>query len=348
MGWLVAVGEVGALAAAGRRRVARRVPGVRAPPAAGRRGAVAASLGAPPPRTRPFGGDAWDEARAGARRMERERPNAARPEDGPGRLGPDSPRPADLDPRLMPGHVAVIMDGNGRWARGRGRGVGEGHEQGAESLRTLVKCCNNWGVDTATVYAFSMENWERPDFEVNFLLGLMERLLGAESAELHAQRVCVQFVGDLGRLPSQLRAEMDRVCDLTRGNPGLRLNLAVSYGGRQDIVQACARIATEVELGTLRASDVDEALVSDFLLLSKTDGREGEEHVKSRQRREPDLLIRTSGELRLSNFLLWEMAYTELHFTDVMWPDFGAQELYEALLSYQRRQRRYGARPPGA
>jgi len=264
------------------------------------------------------------------------------------RLGPDSPRPADLDPRLLPAHVAVIMDGNGRWARGRGRGVGEGHEQGAESLRTLVKCCNNWGVDTATVYAFSMENWERPEFEVNFLLGLMERLLGAESAELHAQKVSVEFVGDLGRLPRQLRAEMDRVRALTRANQGLRLNLAVSYGGRQDIAQACARIAGEVERGNLRAADVDESLVSEFLLLSQAHGAgrgEGEETGQRRRRSEPDLLIRTSGELRLSNFLLWEMAYTELHFTDVMWPDFGAQDLYEALLSYQRRQRRYGVRP---
>ncbi|MEH2203364.1 MAG: isoprenyl transferase [Nostoc sp.] len=236
--------------------------------------------------------------------------------------------PTDLNPQKIPQHIAVIMDGNGRWATSRGLPRIAGHRQGAKTLKELLRCCKDWGIKALTAYAFSTENWQRPIEEVNFLMHLFERLLRRELAQMHQEGVRISFIGDLSALPKSLQMEMERSMTETLNNQAIHFTVAVNYGSRNEITRVCRQVAQLVEQGELSAQEVNESLV--------------EQHLYTANTPEPDLLIRTSGEMRLSNFLLWQMAYTEMYFTDILWPDFNRQAFHQALLSYQSRDRRFG------
>jgi undecaprenyl diphosphate synthase len=242
-----------------------------------------------------------------------------------------NPLPPDLNPQLMPQHVAVIMDGNGRWASQRGLPRIVGHRQGARTLKALLRCCKDWGIQTLTAYAFSTENWQRPFAEVAFLMTLFERLLRQELAEMQRERVRITFIGDLSGLPNSLRQEMDLAMAQTLHNQEIQFNVAMNYGSRAEILQAVRAIAQKVQSGEVTIAQVDERLLTQTLSTAHSG--------------DPDLLIRTSGELRLSNYLLWQLAYTELYFTDTLWPDFDTQAFHQALVSYQGRDRRFGTLP---
>ncbi|MEH2246567.1 isoprenyl transferase [Nostoc sp.] len=234
----------------------------------------------------------------------------------------------DLNPQNIPQHIAVIMDGNGRWATSRGLPRIAGHRQGAKTLKELLRCCKDWGIKALTAYAFSTENWQRPVEEVNFLMLLFERLLRRELAQMHQEGVRISFIGDLSALPKSLQTEMERSMTETLNNQAIHFTVAVNYGSRNEITRVCRQVAKLVQQGELNAEEVNESLV--------------EQHLYTANTPEPDLLIRTSGEMRLSNFLLWQMAYTEMYFTDILWPDFNREAFYQALLSYQERDRRFG------
>ncbi|MEH2263683.1 isoprenyl transferase [Nostoc sp.] len=236
--------------------------------------------------------------------------------------------PTDLNPQKIPQHIAVIMDGNGRWATSRGLPRIAGHRQGAKTLKELLRCCKDWGVKALTAYAFSTENWQRPVEEVDFLMHLFERLLHRELAQMHREGVRISFIGDLSALPKSLQTEMERSMTETLNNQAIHFTVAVNYGSRNEITRVCHQVAQLVQRGELSAEQVNESLI--------------EQHLYTADTPEPDLLIRTSGEMRLSNFLLWQMAYTEMYFTDILWPDFNREALYQALLSYQSRDRRFG------
>jgi undecaprenyl diphosphate synthase len=236
--------------------------------------------------------------------------------------------PTDLNPQKIPQHIAVIMDGNGRWATSRGLPRIAGHRQGAKTLKELLRCCKDWGVKALTAYAFSTENWQRPVEEVDFLMHLFERLLHRELAQMHQEGVRISFIGDLSALPKSLQTEMERSMTETLNNQAIHFTVAVNYGSRNEITRVCRQVAQLVQQGELSPQEVNENLV--------------EQHLYTADTPEPDLLIRTSGEMRLSNFLLWQMAYTEMYFTDILWPDFNREAFHQALLSYQRRDRRFG------
>ncbi|MBG1242509.1 isoprenyl transferase [Nostoc sp. NZL] len=236
--------------------------------------------------------------------------------------------PTNLNPQKIPQHIAVIMDGNGRWANSRGLPRIAGHRQGAKTLKELLRCCKDWGVKALTAYAFSTENWQRPVEEVNFLMLLFERLLHRELAQMHREGVRISFIGDLSALPKSLQTEMERSMTETLNNQAIHFTVAVNYGSRNEITRVCRQVAQLVQQGELSPQEVNESLV--------------EQHLYTADTPEPDLLIRTSGEMRLSNFLLWQMAYTEMYFTDILWPDFNREAFYQALLSYQSRDRRFG------
>ena len=241
----------------------------------------------------------------------------------------DSSRlPTDLKQGQMPSHVAVIMDGNGRWAKSRGLPRIMGHRKGVDTLKKLLRCCRDWGIGALTAYAFSTENWGRPTKEVDFLMTLFERVLRQELQEMMEENVRIEFVGDLLALPKTLQKEIDRAVTLTKKNYGIRFSVATNYGGRQEILQACKVIATQVRQGHLNPEDIDEALFSRHLYTSDIS--------------DPDLLIRTSGEMRISNFLLWQLAYSEFYITDTLWPDFDTSEFHQAMKAFQRRDRRFG------
>mgnify|MGYP001799896255 CR=1 FL=1 len=237
--------------------------------------------------------------------------------------------PSDLDPRGLPNHIAVIMDGNGRWAQGQGLPRIEGHRRGANTLKDLLRCCKDWGIGALTAYAFSTENWRRPHEEVDFLMVLFERLLRKELAEMHREGVRIHFIGDLSGLHTSLRREMERSMEQTQHNDAVEFNVAINYGSRHEITQACRLVAERVERGELTADAITEELL--------------ERHLYTFGSSDPDLLIRTSGEQRLSNFLLWQMAYAEMYFTDVFWPQFDRSQFHQALLAFQNRDRRFGA-----
>jgi undecaprenyl diphosphate synthase len=236
--------------------------------------------------------------------------------------------PTDLEREKLPRHVAVIMDGNGRWARNRGLPRIVGHQHGVDVLKDLLRCCKDWGIQALTVYAFSTENWKRPQSEVEFLMALFERVLRHELDEMVAEGVRIQFMGNLQTLPRSLQDEIDRAMSATRDNQSIRFSVATNYGGRQDILQACRAIAQQVQHGKIQPEEIDEGLLSHYLYTSNME--------------DPDLFIRTSGEMRLSNFLLWQLAYTEIYVTDTLWPDFNRQEFYRAIHNYQQRHRRFG------
>lgn len=236
--------------------------------------------------------------------------------------------PLDLNPQKLPQHIAVIMDGNGRWATSRGLPRIAGHRQGAKTLKELLRCCKDWGIKALTAYAFSTENWRRPIEEVNFLMLLFERLLRRELAQMHQEGVRISFIGDLSALPKSLQTEMEHSMAETLNNQAIHFTVAVNYGSRNEIIRACRQVAELVQRGELTPAELNETIV--------------ERHLYTAGISEPDLLIRTSGEMRLSNFLLWQMAYTEMYFTDILWPDFDRVAFHQALLSYQGRDRRFG------
>lgn len=236
--------------------------------------------------------------------------------------------PADLQQERLPRHVAVIMDGNGRWAKRRGMPRIMGHRRGVDVLKDLLRCCRDWGIEALTAYAFSTENWGRPTEEVEFLMMLFERVLRQELREMMQEDVQIRFVGNLAALPPSLQAEIEQAVSQTANNQGIRFTVATNYGGRQEILQACREIASQVQQGLLQPEQIDEALF--------------ERHLYTSGICDPDLLIRTSGEMRISNFLLWQMAYAEIYVTETYWPDFDRQEFHQALCNYQQRERRFG------
>ena len=236
--------------------------------------------------------------------------------------------PTDLEVQGLPKHVAVIMDGNGRWARQRGLPRIMGHRRGVDALKALLRCCKDWGIEALTAYAFSTENWGRPLEEVEFLMTLFERILRRELQEMMEEGVRIHFVGDLTALPSSLQAEIQRAVRATQNNQSIEFVVATNYGGRREILQACKQIAAQVRQGEFTLDDIDEALF--------------ERHLYTAGICDPDLLIRTSGEMRISNFLLWQVAYAELYVTETLWPDFDRSEFHRALYDYQRRHRRFG------
>jgi undecaprenyl diphosphate synthase len=236
--------------------------------------------------------------------------------------------PTDLKRERLPKHVAVIMDGNGRWAKRQGLPRIMGHRRGVDALKDILRCCKDWGIGALTAYAFSTENWGRPLEEVNFLMTLFERVLRQELREMMEENVQIKFVGNLDALPRSLQAEIERSMIETRQNQGIKFTVATNYGGRQEIVQACRAIAAQVQQGLLQPEDIDETLF--------------ERHLYTAGVCDPDLLIRTSGEMRVSNFLLWQVAYSELYVTDTLWPDFDRTEFHRALCAYQQRDRRFG------
>ena len=240
--------------------------------------------------------------------------------------------PAELDPALLPRHIAVIMDGNGRWARQRNLPRVMGHRAGVESLKGLLRLCGEWGIGALTAYAFSTENWARPEEEVGFLMALFERVLAREIEALEREQVRIRFLGDLEQLPPRLQDQIDDAMARTAANSGIRFNVCTNYGGRRELVRAARQLASLAAEGRLDPASIDEERFA------------GELHTAGEA--DPDLLIRTSGERRISNFLLWQLAYAELHITDVLWPDFDLQSFRAALLDYQGRQRRFGGLHP--
>ena len=229
----------------------------------------------------------------------------------------------------VPRHVAVIMDGNGRWAKQRGRPRLFGHRAGADSLRAILRACRDHGVEYLTVYAFSTENWVRPQDEVSGLMSLLKTFLKKDEHELHENQVRLRVTGRVQDLPKAVRSELERVMEATKNYEKGHLILALSYGGRAEIVDAVRAIAADVRAGRLAPEAIDEKAIAARLYLPDVP--------------DPDLMIRTSGELRLSNFLLWELSYSEFYFTETLWPDFREADFAKALEEYARRQRRYGA-----
>ncbi|MEH1901990.1 isoprenyl transferase [Nostoc sp.] len=236
--------------------------------------------------------------------------------------------PTDLKRELLPQHVAVIMDGNGRWAKRQGLPRIMGHKRGVDALKDLLRCCQDWGIQALTAYAFSTENWKRPQEEVDFLMTLFQRVLRQELREMVEENVQIKFVGNLQDLPRSLQQEISRSMAETKDNRGIRFSVATNYGGRQEILQACQAIAKLVQQGLLQPDEIDQQVF--------------ESHLYTAGIADPDLLIRTSGEMRLSNFLLWQMAYGEIYITDTLWPDFNRAEFHRALCAYQLRERRFG------
>lgn len=228
----------------------------------------------------------------------------------------------------IPKHVAIIMDGNGRWAMEQGKTRTFGHQEGISSVRDIVKASSQVGIKYLTLYAFSLENWKRPLTEVNVLMKLLESYLRSELDELHENNVKMQSIGKQSSLPKIVQRLLHYALDKTKDNTGLTLTLALSYSGRWDIVRAVQMIGLDVRRGKLSPEDINEDMFSSYLQTSSMPG--------------PDLLIRTSGEMRLSNFLLWEMAYGEMYITDKYWPEFRRDDLYLALCSYMKRERRFG------
>ncbi|MBU5308198.1 isoprenyl transferase [Clostridioides mangenotii] len=233
-----------------------------------------------------------------------------------------------LDKNNIPTHIAIIMDGNGRWAKSRFLPRTVGHKAGVEVIRDVVKECSNLGVKYLTLYAFSTENWKRPKLEVDTLMGLLVKYLRNEAEELHQNNVKVTAIGFTNALPEQCRVELENIKELTANNTGVNLNIALNYGSRSDIKNAIKDIVNDSKSGKLDISDIDDNTLKNYL--------------STKSIPDPDLLIRTSGEQRLSNFLLWEVAYSEFYFTDIHWPDFNKFQLQKAIYVYQNRDRRFG------
>lgn len=228
----------------------------------------------------------------------------------------------------IPQHIAIIMDGNGRWAKQRSRDRVDGHREGINSVREVVRACGELGVKYLTLYTFSTENWNRPKGEVSALMALLLKTIREEVDDLQRNNVRLMTIGRLKDLPMLARLGMEQAIELLRHNTGLTLVLALSYSSRREIADAMRAIARKIKTGELAEEDINEALISS--------------HLDTAAIPDPDLLVRTSGELRVSNFLLWQLAYTEIYVTNVLWPDFRRTALYEAVLAFQKRERRFG------
>jgi undecaprenyl diphosphate synthase len=234
----------------------------------------------------------------------------------------------NLEVAKLPRHVAIIMDGNGRWAQKRLLNRVRGHEKGVETVRTIVRACRKLNIGVLTLYAFSTENWERPKAEIMALMALLKSFLKKELPELQEQQIRLGVIGQPHRLPQDVQKTLQDALTATQGNDKMLLNLALSYGGRTEITEMVQAIAGKVSRGTLKPEEIDAAVVADHLYTSGLP--------------DPDLLIRTSGELRLSNFLLWQLAYAEIFITETLWPDFTPEEFNAILVQYQQRDRRFG------
>lgn len=228
----------------------------------------------------------------------------------------------------LPKHVAIIMDGNGRWAKQQGLIRTVGHENGSKSVRVVVEACTKLGIENLTLYAFSTENWNRPKIEVDILMKLLINSLKSEVKSLIENDIKLSTIGNIERLPKSARNKLLEVKEKTAGNKGMTLTLALSYGSREEIIYAIKDISSKVKDNVISIDNIDESIIN--------------QHLYTRNLPDVDLLIRTSGEHRISNFLLWQIAYAELYFTKVLWPDFGEIDLYEAIISYQNRERRFG------
>jgi len=229
----------------------------------------------------------------------------------------------------LPQHIAIILDGNGRWARKRGLPRTAGHQEGAMNVREITKLCANIGIKALTVYAFSTENWKRPDEEVKFLMKLPIRFFDEFAPELVENNIRLNVIGNIDELPKDLQQKILEITNLTKDNTKMTLTIALNYGSQDEIKQAIKSIATDVKNGDLEVEDINETVIENYLMTSDLPPL--------------DLMIRTSGELRISNYLLWQLAYAELYFTSIAWPDFKEEQLYEALLDYQKRNRRFGS-----
>ena len=228
----------------------------------------------------------------------------------------------------LPKHLAIIMDGNGRWAKQQGFMRAFGHENGTKSVRLTVETCAKLGIANLTLYAFSTENWNRPKIEVDTLMKLLINSLKNELSTLSQNNIKLQSIGNLDLLPQSAQTELKSVMEQTKNNTRMTLTLALSYGAREELLQAIKAISSKVKNNIISTDAIDESIIN--------------EHLYTRNLPDVDLLIRTSGEHRISNFLLWQIAYAELYFTDVLWPDFKEEDLYEAIISYQKRERRFG------
>ncbi len=236
---------------------------------------------------------------------------------------------SNIDPKKLPKHVAIIMDGNGRWAKERGMTRVMGHRQGAEAVRTIVRTSREIGIQWLTLYAFSEENWKRPKNEILALMKLLKHFLKSELKEMQENGIQLRTIGRTDKLPKDTRKVLLDTIGKTASNQNMVLTLALSYGGRQELLDTIQKITRKVENGIITSIDISEKLVSDFLYTSDMP--------------DPDLLIRTSGEYRISNFLLWQIAYSEIYVTNTLWPDFDKNEYLAAILDFQRRERRFGA-----
>ena len=235
---------------------------------------------------------------------------------------------SNIHPQNIPKHIAIIMDGNGRWAKEKGRLRVFGHENGTKSVRTTVECCAELGIKNLTLYAFSTENWNRPKLEVKTLMQLLISSLKKEMSTMQKNSIRLNAIGNLEHLPTRVRKELLHVIDETKHNSQMTLTLALSYGSRDELVNATKQICEKVKNNIISVESIDEPLIN--------------QHLYTQNLPDVDLLIRTSGEKRISNFLLWQIAYAELYFTDVYWPDFTNENLYEAIINYQKRERRFG------
>lgn len=228
----------------------------------------------------------------------------------------------------LPKHLAIIMDGNGRWAKQKGMLRAFGHESGTKAVRETVETCAKLGIENLTLYAFSTENWNRPKLEVDTLMKLLISSLKAELKTLQNNNIRLNSIGNLESLPSSVKKELQDVIDKTKENTRMSLTLALSYGSREEIVNAVRKISDKVKNNIISSADIDESIIN--------------QHLYTHNLPDVDLVIRTSGEHRISNFLLWQIAYAEFYFTEVLWPDFREKDLYEAIISYQKRERRFG------
>lgn len=234
----------------------------------------------------------------------------------------------EIDYNRLPAHIGVIMDGNGRWAKKRGLPRSAGHSAGAEALKKIVTECNNMGIKYITVYAFSTENWKRPKEEVDFLMNLLMDYLKNAKTTLAGENVVIKAIGSRKELSQELQEEIIKTEEFTKDNDGIVMNIALNYGSREEIVQSVKKICKEISDGQCEIDDINSQKIG--------------EHLYTANQPDPDLIIRTSGEERISNFLLWQLAYSELWFTDKLWPDFSVKDLHRAIIDYQNRNRRYG------
>lgn len=228
----------------------------------------------------------------------------------------------------IPTHIAIIMDGNGRWAKKRGLPRAAGHTRGVESVRDIVKACSQLGVRHLTLYTFSTENWRRPRDEVSMLMRLLLKSLRDETDELNQNDIKITMIGDLNLMPKEVQKELKDASEKTKNNKKMVLNLALSYSGRAEVLLAIKSIINSVKISDLNPEDINESIFS--------------EHLMTKNMPDPDLVIRTSGEFRVSNFLLWQIAYSEFYISNVLWPDFRRNDLYDAIISFQKRERRFG------